>query len=335
MWAEAASASDAVRRQLNENGDVMAAIASSIAATPPSACVTIARGSSDHAASFLKFLLETQAGILTASLPPSVASIYSTAPRLRDGLCVAISQSGRSTDLLTAVEAVAAQGARTVAMVNDADSPLAALAQFAVPLHAGTERSVAATKSYIASLFACLHLVSELIPGRVPASWLHDLGDQLDMAWQCDWSALTDGLVDARGLYVIGRGPGYAAAAEAALKFKETCALHAEAYSAAEVRHGPMALLDPEMPVLIFRQEDEAAGSIDELAAFAVEQGCRVFVAGSAPAGAIRLDTINAPSIVQPLLQIQSFYKAVNALALRRGRDPDRPPLLRKVTVTV
>lgn len=335
MEAEAASAPDVVARQLALNGEVMQAIAQSVEAVPAPAFVSCARGSSDHAATYLKFLLETQAGYLVASLPPSVVSLYGALPRIGNGVCVALSQSGRSTDLLSAVEAMRRDGVRVVALVNDEESPLAALADFAVPLHAGAERSVAATKSYIGSLFAGLHLASALVPDRLSPGLLADMPRLLREAWALDWSALVEALVDARGLYVIGRGPGLAIAAEAALKFKETCGLHAEAFSAAEVRHGPMALFDPAFPLLVFRQEDEAAASIDTLVDLALAQGCRVFVTGGAAPGATCLGTIEAPAIVQPLLQIQSFYKAVNALALRRGMNPDNPPLLRKVTVTV
>lgn len=335
MWLEAASASKVVAEQLAQNGGVLAAIAAALAETPAPAVVTCARGSSDHAAGYLKFLLETRAGTLVASLPPSVASIYETLPRIGDGVCVAISQSGRSTDLLSTVEAMQRDKVRVIAMVNDADSPLAAMADFVVPLHAGVERSVAATKSYIATLFAGLHLTSVLAPATLPSSLLAALPQQLDQAWALDWTPLIDALADARGLYVIGRGAGLAVAAEAALKFKETCALHAEAFSAAEVRHGPMALFDADLPLLVFRQDDAAADSIDALVDIAVGQGCRVFVTGRARAGATALPVIDAPAIVQPLLQIQSFYRAANDLALRRGLDPDNPPLLRKVTVTV
>jgi glucosamine--fructose-6-phosphate aminotransferase (isomerizing) len=335
MWSEAATSGDVVRRQLASNTAVLAGLAASLAQTPAPAVVTCARGSSDHAAAFLKFVLETRAGILVASLPPSVVSIYDSLPRIGDGMGVVISQSGRSTDLLRTAEAMRAEGVRVVAMVNDTDSPLAALADFTLPLCAGPEHSVAATKSYIAALFAALQLGSVLAADRVASAVLDAVPQQLEAAWGLDWTPLVDALVDARGLYVIGRGGGLAVAAEAALKLKETCGLHAEAFSAAEVRHGPMALFDASLPVLVFRQEDEAAASIDALVDIATAEGCRVFVAGMARAGATPLPVVDAPAIVQPLLQIQSFYRAAEALARRRGLDPDRPPLLRKVTVTL
>ena len=157
----------------------------------------------------------------------------------------------------------------------------------------------------------------------------------LDQAWQQDWSALVEGLVDARGLYVVGRGLGLGAAQEAALKFKETCGLHAEAFSAAELRHGPMALVGPDFPLLVFRQSDETQEGVDDLVAEVAARGGTVFVVGQAAAGAIALPSTAADPAIEPMLQIQSFYRAANALSLARGLDPDRPPHLAKVTETL
>jgi glucosamine--fructose-6-phosphate aminotransferase (isomerizing) len=157
----------------------------------------------------------------------------------------------------------------------------------------------------------------------------------LERAWQADWSSLTERLRDVGGLYVVGRGLGLGIAQEAALKFKETCGLHAEAFSAAEIRHGPMALVKPGFPLVVFRQADETGASVDELVAEIVGRGGEVFVAGPATPGAVELPSEPAHPAIQPMLQIQSFYRAVNALSLARGLDPDSPPHLTKVTETV
>lgn len=335
MFLEAAEAGDAVARQLAANADLVVEVAATLRARPPRGVLTCARGSSDHAATFAKYLIETRLGLLTASAAPSVSSLYGGAPDRSDMLAIGISQSGKSPDILAAMHAAREGGARTLAMVNVADSPLAADADMTLPLHAGPELSVAATKSYIASLAGLLHLV---------ARWADDaaLLDAVDAspallrdAWQCDWSAMVDRLTGARGLYVIGRGLGFGIAQEAALKFKETCGLHAEAFSAAEVRHGPMALVGPDFPLLVFRQGDETADGVDELVADVLARGGDVLVTGGSVAGAIQLPHPPAHPAVEPMLQIQSFYRAANALSLRRGYDPDRPPLLAKVTETV
>ena len=328
MFAEAASAGDAVARQRESNRDVIAELATKLRAAPPAAVVTVARGSSDHAATFAKYLIETRLGVLVASASPSISSVYGMPQKLGQALCLAISQSGRSPDLLATVSAARAAGARTLALVNAEATPLADLADDVLPLRAGPELSVAATKSYIATLAALVDLVAAWSGDDALAAALDELPAQLRQAWAADWSPLVDGLANARGLYVIGRGLGLGIAQEAALKFKETCGLHAEAHSAAEVRHGPMALVGPDFPLLMFRQYDATAASLDALADDARSRGARVFVAGvDLPAEAMHPATA-------PIVQIQSFYRAVNALAGRRGHDPDRPPHLLKVTQT-
>jgi glucosamine--fructose-6-phosphate aminotransferase (isomerizing) len=335
MFAEAGEAGAVVARQRAANAATVAALARRLREQPPRAVATIARGSSDHAATFAKYLIETVIGLPVGSTAPSISSVYHVASRADDTLLIAISQSGRSPDLLSAVEAGRAGGAYLAALVNDAASPLAGMADVTLPLHAGAERSVAATKSYIASLAAILDLVAAWAGDAALAAALDDAPALLGKSWQMDWTPLVDGLADARGLYVIGRGIGLGIAQEAALKFKETCGLHAEAFSAAEVRHGPMALIGPDFPLLVFRQDDETGAGIDALVAAALAQGGTVYCAGADLPGAVTLPTCAAPAAIQPMLRIQSFYRAVNALSVARGYDPDSPPNLRKVTETV
>ncbi|GAE51979.1 glucosamine-6-phosphate deaminase [Xanthomonas arboricola pv. pruni str. MAFF 311562] len=158
MFREAAQTADVVAAQFARNADTVAALAQSLRDTPPPFVVTCARGSSDHAATYAKYLFETQLGIVTASASPSVGSVYASPLQLRGALYIVISQSGKSPDLLRNAEAAKAAGARVVALVNVEDSPLAQLAEVVIPLGAGPEKSVAATKSYLASLAALLHL---------------------------------------------------------------------------------------------------------------------------------------------------------------------------------
>jgi glucosamine--fructose-6-phosphate aminotransferase (isomerizing) len=332
MHAEAAETPAAVERMLGANADTAAELGGRLRDALPDLVLTCARGSSDHAATFAKYLIETRTGTPVASAAPSTASVYRVEPRLGRALCLAISQSGASPDLLALVDAAARAGASVAALVNVADSALAQRADWLLPLHAGPERSVAATKSFIASLAGVLQLVSAWTQ---QANDLDGLPALLAQSWRCDWLPLVDGLREVRGLYVLGRGLGLGAAQEAALKLKETCGLHAEAFSTAEVRHGPMALVGPDFPLLVFRQPDETAAGIDALAADAAERGATVFVAGGIVAGAVALPTPEASGAVTPLLQIQSFYRVAAQLSVARGFDPDRPPHLSKVTETV
>ncbi|RBH72370.1 iron dicitrate transport regulator FecR, partial [Xanthomonas oryzae pv. oryzae] len=158
MFREAAQTADVVAAQFARNADTIAALAQSLRDNPPPFVVTCARGSSDHAATYAKYLFETQLGIVTASASPSVGSVYAAPLHLRGALYIVISQSGKSPDLLRNAEAAKAAGARVVALVNVEDSPLAQLADVVIPLGAGPEKSVAATKSYLASLAAVLQL---------------------------------------------------------------------------------------------------------------------------------------------------------------------------------
>ncbi len=340
MFREAAEAADVVERQFARNRDVLATLAEDLRRDPPPFVATCARGSSDHAATYAKYLFETQLGVVTASVSPSVGSVYGVRQQLRGALFIAISQSGKSPDLLRNVEAAREAGARVVALVNVEDSPLAQLADVVVPLHAGPERSVAATKSYLASLSAVLQLAALWKNDPALLDAIARLPDAMRGAWRSDWSDLVAGLASKRNLFVLGRGVGLGAAQEAALKFKETCGLHAEAYSSAEVKHGPMALVGPGFPVLILSQPDETELGTLALANEFRARGAQVWVASRhAPSDeglGGNLPVAEAPHpACAPLLLVQSFYRAVNALSLHRGHDPDKPPHLNKVTETV
>ena len=212
MFREAAEAAEVVARQFARNRDAIETLCADLRRAPPPFAVTCARGSSDHAATYAKYLFETQLGIVTASASPSVGSVYGATQALRDALYVVISQSGKSPDLLRNAQAAREAGARVVALVNVEDSPLARMADTVIPLHAGAERSVAATKSYLASLSAILQL-GACWKGEPPLrDALDALPDALHAAWRCDWSPLVDGLADAGNLFVLGRGLGLAAA---------------------------------------------------------------------------------------------------------------------------
>jgi glucosamine--fructose-6-phosphate aminotransferase (isomerizing) len=335
MFREAAEAPTAVRYQLQGNRARIKQLGHLLRRQPPRAVVTCARGSSDHAATFAKYLIETRLGLLTSSAAPSVSSVYASRTELDGVLFIAISQSGTSPDLLAATNAARSARALVIALVNAEGSPLAQAAHHTVALRAGPETSVAATKSYIASLAAIVDLVAEWTQDRDLQGALEHLPDDLARAWQLDWSPAIECLRTAASLYVVGRGLGLGIAQEAALKFKETCGVHAEAFSAAELRHGPLALVRKGFPVLAFAQHDETCDGIESIAAELSALGAELLLAGIGAAGALTLPTLRAHAVVEPLLMVQSFYRLANALALARGRDPDRPPHLSKVTETV
>lgn len=339
MFREAAEAPLAVREQLRLNRNQVAEAVAMLRELAPRAVVTCARGSSDHAATFAKYLIETRLGILTSSAAPSVSSVYAAKADLEGTLFLAISQSGASPDLVATAQAARQAGARIIAMVNAEGSPLSGTAHLTIPLCAGSETSVAATKSFIASLAAIVHLVASWIDDADLLAALESAPELLTHAWALDWTPATAALQSATGLYVVGRGLGLGVAQEAALKLKETCGLHAEAFSAAEVKHGPMALVGAGFPVLLFAQNDETRDGVEALAREFAGRGATTLFAGSkaiAPiAGLTPLDFVSAHPAIEPMLFIQSFYRVANALSIARGRDPDHPPHLSKVTETV
>jgi glucosamine--fructose-6-phosphate aminotransferase (isomerizing) len=335
MFLEAAEGPQIVGAQLTHNAPLLRELGMRLRQKPPRAVVTCARGSSDHAATYAKYLIESHTHVLTSSAAPSVSSIYDSQADLEGVLFIAISQSGMSPDLLTATRNAREGGAITVAMCNSPEAPLMRIVDVAVPLLAGPETSVAATKSYIASLSCIAQLLAHWTQDRKLLAALPQLPELLARAWKCDWSPAVAALREAVNLFVVARGYGLAVAQEAALKLKETCGLHAEAFSSAEVRHGPMALVRNGFPVLMFTQHDDTRAGIEELAAEFAARGARVLLAGAGAAGSVSLPAVSANPVVEPILMIQSFYAMANALALARGLDPDRPPHLNKVTETV
>ena len=335
MFAEAAQAAQALRAQFERNAARCSSLGLKLRTLAPRAVLTLARGSSDHAATFAKYLIETRANVLTSSSAPSVSSVYLARQDLHGCLLIAISQSGRSPDLLASAKAARAAGATVVALVNSEDAPLADIAEVTLPLCAGVEQSVAATKTFIASLAAIVHLVAAWTDSRELTHALVDAPAQLERAWQLDWSAALPVLQPASDLYVIGRGLGLAVAQEAALKCKETSGLHAESFSSAEVMHGPQALLGPNFPALLLAQADDTRQGIAALAGELVRRGVPALCAGIEIPGSIMLPTVAAHPAIEPLLMAQSFYRLANQLAHARGHDPDRPPHLNKVTRTL
>ncbi|MDX5594802.1 SIS domain-containing protein [Pseudovibrio sp. SPO723] len=323
-----------VRVQFEKNAEVLNDLAARLRTKPPRFVVTCARGSSDHASMYGKTLIENFAGRAVASVGMSIASVYDRKLDLTDSLFIAVSQSGRSPDLLRLTEMAKDQGATIVGLVNDETAPLNELADVALPLCAGPEKSVAATKSYLLSCSAFLNLVAKWTDDKDLNEAVAQLPDAFEAATKLDWWPYLQQLQDTRNMFVLGRGLSFGAALETALKLKETSRIHAEAFSAAEVIHGPLGLAGTGLPVLALGQEDEAAQTIRDTIARITELEGTVLSAIDAP-NTTRLPTVpGIQPVIQPLTQLLSFYVAVQHLAVSRGIDPDNPPNLRKVTET-
>ena len=336
MAREVAEIPEAARRFLDGSRDAVLAAAAALRDRQPMVVTTVARGSSDHAATYLKYAIELEQGIPVASLGPSIASIYQRPLHLAQGACIGISQSGRSPDIVEMLRAAGAGGALTIAISNAPDSPLSDASGHSLPLLAGVEHSVAATKTFVTSVLAGLALLGEWRQDAALCRAVADMPEAFAKALACDWSPLAAGLSGAASAYVLGRGPAVAIAGEAALKLKETCGLHAESFSAAEVLHGPAAIVQPGFPVLALGVADAALPQLVATAERLAGQGADVFLTGAEAGGAVTLPSVpDLHPIVAPLVLAVSFYACVEGLARRRGFDPDVPPHLRKVTETV
>lgn len=327
---------DAAQRLLDSSGASLAEAGSRLKQLQPVMVATIARGSSDHAAAFLKYAIELTAGVPVASIGPSIMSIYGRELRLDGCAAISISQSGKSPDIVAMAQSARRNGALTIALTNTVGSPLAESADIAIDLAAGKEQSVAATKSFVSSVIAGLAILSHWTGDEQLSAALVRLPDALRRAVAVDWSPLLGALDGRNSLYVLGRGPALAIAQEAALKFKETCGIHAEAYSAAEVLHGPARIVEAGFPVLALAARDASEAGVAEIADRLANQGATAFATTDRVSVATRMPFVETGhGITDALALIASFYGFVERLSRHRGFDPDHPPHLKKVTETV
>jgi glucosamine--fructose-6-phosphate aminotransferase (isomerizing) len=335
MLKEALSAPQCVALQLSSDAERYAELGRKLRSTTFNSALTVARGSSDHAASYCAYLIMARMGRIVASLPMSLVTLYKSPLVTRDTLTIAISQSGQSPDVVEPIRYFRDGGATTVALVNDTDSPLAAAAEWAMPLRAGKEQSVAATKSFITSLVAGARLVAQWQNDPELVDGLNALPEALATAALADWSAALEVLAPARNIMVVGRGISFPVALESALKFKETSALQAEAFSGAEIKHGPMALIEEGYPLLIFATRGPTQAGLVQLAGEMRQRGARVLLAAPADVAGrdLTLPTAATPDL-DPIVAVQAFYVMAAQLSKARGFDPDRPRHLSKVTKT-
>ena len=336
MRAEINEIPQAAARLITGSKEALARIDEAVRLQAPRFLATIARGSSDHAAGFLKYAIELETGLPVASIGPSVASIYHRQMRMAHSLTLAISQSGKSPDIVAMAKNARLGGSLVIALTNVAGSPLRAVSNLTLDLMAGPELSVAATKTFVNSAIAGLLILAESTESAALRRALAGLPDRLAEAVTLDWSELHDALAGKTSLYILGRGPSLPIAGEAALKFKETCGLHAEAFSAAEVMHGPVSIVGKGFPVLALcagdASEDHVAAVADQLAG----QGAAVFALTDKARAARMLPRVSTGhGLTDALVQIATFYSFVEAQSRLLGLDPDRPRHLRKVTETI
>ncbi len=323
----------AAAERLLARTDMFATIADRIERAKPRIVIFCGRGSSGHVGVYLRYLFEARLGLIASAAAPSVVTAYQRSPDMRDALFVVISQSGRSPDLVAATQLARQSGALTLAIVNDESSPASAASELVLPIGAGTEHSVAATKTVALSMIAGARLVAALARADDLAEALQRLPLRLSGALACDWSVWGERAAAAAAAFVVGRGYGLGSARELALKMAEILRVPTLGYSAAELRHGPRASVTPATPVLVLRQNDQAAAAIDDLVRDLNDAGERVFIAGG-PSGTLPWIGDGHP-VCDPVLMLVPAYRAIEVAARMRGLDPDNPPHLSKVTRTL
>lgn len=335
MLEEALSAPRAAAQLLAADLEHYRAFGAALRSAPPSGVLTIARGSSDHAAAYLAYLLTVRSGRLVTSLPMSLITLYHAPLAAERLLAIAISQSGRSPDVVEPIRELRKGGAVTAAILNDVAAPLGEAAEWVLPLHAGAERSVAATKSFVCSLVAGARLTAHWCECLDLEQALDQLPTALEQACALDWSRAVAPLAASERLMVIARGMGLSIAKEAALKLKETCGIQAEAFSSAEVRHGPQALIAAGYTLFAFALRGPSQGEVLAFATEMKQRGANVILAAPAdvPERDLTLAT-TASEHLDPIAAIQSFHILAEAVSRARGRNPDQPPFLNKVTST-
>jgi glutamine---fructose-6-phosphate transaminase (isomerizing) len=317
---------------LARHGDVCA-IADRVKQAAPRIVIVCGRGSSGHVGVYFRYLIEARIGVIVSAAAPSVFTAYRRRPDMRNALFVVISQSGRSPDLVMATEYARESGALTLAIVNDDASPVAAAADLVLPIGAGPERAVAATKTVALSMLAGIQLVTALTGDADLREAVNRLPARLEKVLACNWSAWGLSLSTAPAAFVAARGYGFGAAREIALKVTEILRLPALGFSAAELRHGPRAAIAPVTPVLLLRQNDEAGATLDGLFHDLRNAGETVFAAGG-PGGTLPWIGDDHP-ICDPVAMLLPAYSAIETEARRRGLDPDNPQYLSKVTRTL
>ena len=331
MASEIGESADVVSRIVRNRGAI-AEIAQRLRIGSAPLCVLCGRGSSGHAGVFLRYLVETRLRLPVSASAPSVTTAFRTTLQLRNALFIVISQSGQIPDLVAATTSARATGARTIAIVNATSSPVAAAAEFVIPIEAGAEHSIAATKTMIGSMAAGAELIAELAEDQALRSALDMLPERLNRALSLDWSEVSDDLGEASAVFVAARGLGLGSAREIALKLAETLRLPAIGLSAAELQHGPRAALSPRTPVVMLRINDQTAATVDALAEELREQKIALHLCGG-PHGSLQWLREDDP-LTDAITMLVPAYRMIEQTARKWGFDPDRPPRLRKMTET-
>jgi glutamine---fructose-6-phosphate transaminase (isomerizing) len=315
--------------------DDAAAAVRAVAPRPLAGSAIVARGSSDHAGAYGRYLLELVSGRPVAMAAPSLLTLYAARVDYAGYLAIAVSQSGRTPEIVRTLEAMQSGGAAGLAITNDGESPLAAAAATTIALEAGPEQAVPATKTVTATMLAFAIVADALGTAPFTREQAAALPAAVEAVLADDGpvEALADRLADATRLIVAGRGLMMSAALETALKLKETTRIAAEGFSAADLRHGPIAVVEPGLPVLALCASGPAEADMRALAGDLRERGADVALVADDPDAALPLPA-GVPEALAPVVAVVRGQQLALAVARRRRLDPDAPEGLSKVTVT-
>lgn len=339
MSGEMAEQPAMLRRILDDGAPAIRAVAAEIAARTPRFVLLTARGTSDNAALYAKYLIEITLGLPCGLASMSTTTAYGAKPDLRDVLVITVSQSGGSPDLVASTRAAREAGAVTLAVTNNPDSPLAAVSEYHVDILAGPEKALPATKTYTASLLSLYLFVEGLRGGDgAAAAILPELAEAV-LARKDEVKALASRYRFAERMVITSRGYGYPTAKEAALKLMETSYIPALSYSGADLLHGPLAMVDNISPVIAVVTDGRGGEALQPVLDRLRGRGADLFVVGpkaqvaAASAGFV-LPTAGVAEELQPILEILPLQMLAYEVTIARGQDPDAPRALAKVTET-
>ena len=336
MAAEILEQPEALARQLEQGRPAITRLAATLRDADIRYVLLAARGTSDHAALYAKYLIETVLGLPAGLASPSSLTVYGAEPKMDGVLWLAVSQSGGSPDLVDSTAAAARGGALTVAVTNAPSSPLAAAARHHLDILAGPERAVAATKSYTSQLLALWQLIDAWAGGNgAEAADLPRLA--ADVLARPEILEVADRYRFVNHIITTGRGFSYPTAREAALKLMETSCLAAHAFSGADLLHGPFAMIDADRPVIAVASPGAGGRALHPVLDRLAERGADVCLVGDPGAARPLNHVVPLPAVhelLSPILEIMPLQRLAHAMAAARHRDPDAPRGLRKITET-
>ena len=340
MRSELAEAPEVVRSLIETQWAVIDAVADAIRSRSVDMILIAARGTSDHAAIYAQYVFGVHNGLPVALAAPSIQSLYGVAPRLHNALVIGVSQSGQSPDVVGVVEEARRQHAPTIAVTNDPSSPLGRAAEFKIDIRAGSERAVAATKTYVAELAALAMLATAMSGDDLARRQLSAVPDAIAEALGLE-PAIESAAREQAGIQravMLGRGFNYSTALEWSLKLKETAYVAADAYSTADFEHGPIAMIDPGFVVHAIAVEGPTLREMEVVLGRLREVGARLVIASNSTEtlrhADVPLRLPELPEWLSPLAAIIPGQLFAYHLALAKHLDTDHPRNIQKVTRT-